>query len=107
MAEIREAVTRICHRCRKTLNLGDRIGRRELCSFCGADLHVCLNCAFYESGVYNDCREPQAERVLNKDRANFCDYFLFRNGSDKTPPSSPDEISATDRLEALFSKGRT
>ena len=50
---------RICHACQKTLDIGDRVGRREACPFCGRDLHVCLNCRFYAPGAYNDCRETQ------------------------------------------------
>jgi len=26
-------------------------------------------------GFANDCREPVSEPVLDKDRANFCDWF--------------------------------
>jgi hypothetical protein len=67
-----------CPFCGKGIELGDRIGRRETCPLCGRDLHVCLCCRFYAPGTYNDCREPQAERVVVKDRSNFCDFFSFR-----------------------------
>jgi len=68
----------MCPRYRKPLVLSQQIGRREMCPHCGADLHACLNCRFYDPGAYNACREPQAERGLEKERANFCDYFAFR-----------------------------
>ncbi|MCO6431740.1 MAG: hypothetical protein J5J00_12855 [Deltaproteobacteria bacterium] len=54
-----------------------KAGRSESCPKCGRDLHVCLNCKFYEPSAHNQCREPQAERVLEKDRSNFCDFFTF------------------------------
>ena len=70
-----------CFHCGKTLTLDRKVTRRETCPFCGWDLHVCLNCRFFDLGVYNQCREPQAERVLDKERSNFCDYFVYREES--------------------------
>jgi hypothetical protein len=70
---------KICHACSKSLEIKTPVGRREICSFCGSDLHCCLNCAFHETGAYNECREPQAERVIEKNRSNFCDFFIFRD----------------------------
>jgi len=104
MSETLPTAERICHRCRKNLTLTDHVGRREMCAFCGADLHVCLNCRFYDPVAYNACREPQAERVLDKDRSNFCDYFDFRQGLDSPKPAASGPVSAKDRLDALFSK---
>jgi len=75
------------------------IGRREQCPFCGTDLHVCLNCVFYEPGAYNDCRESQAERVVDKSRSNFCDYFRFLDAKEKTGAPA---VNAKDKLAALF-----
>jgi hypothetical protein len=94
---------RICHACQKTLDIGDRVGRREACPFCGRDLHVCLNCRFYAPGAYNDCRETQAERVVEKDRSNFCDFFAFRDGQPQ-PGTETGTAAPKDRLESLFKK---
>jgi hypothetical protein len=44
---------------------------------CRADLRVCLNCAFYDSRVAQQCRERRAEPVLDKESGNFCEYFDF------------------------------
>jgi len=90
-----------CHRCKKEIPADLFIGRQAACPSCGSDLHVCLNCAFYERGAYNDCRERQAERVLDKGRSNFCDYFRFQVG-----PVKPDApvVDAKSKLEALFTK---
>jgi hypothetical protein len=92
-----------CHRCQKELTIKDRIGRAETCPSCGADLKCCRNCVFHDAGVYNQCREPQAERVLEKERSNFCDYFLFRSGDHNRP--EPDKKSdPKSKLESLFKK---
>ena len=68
-----------CFNCKKTLDIKERPGRSETCPHCGADLHACLNCRFHDRTSSDECREPQAERVLEKDRANFCEYFEFRD----------------------------
>jgi hypothetical protein len=52
-----------------------RVGRRDTCPRCGVDLHSCRQCRFHDPRAYNECREPQAERVLDKERGNICDYF--------------------------------
>jgi hypothetical protein len=94
---------KICHNCSKELTIERKVGRRDACPFCGGDLHVCLNCRFYDPGSYNDCREPQAERVVNKDRSNFCDYFEFGDrGSGKKRKDG--ELNPKKKLEGLFKK---
>ncbi|PKN38402.1 MAG: hypothetical protein CVU62_06010 [Deltaproteobacteria bacterium HGW-Deltaproteobacteria-2] len=92
---------KICHKCKKEIAGDFFVGRQAQCPSCGVDLHCCLNCSFYEIGAYNDCREPQAERVLDKIRSNFCDYFKFK----QTGKSSSSAGSETkDKLESLFKK---
>ena len=94
---------KICHSCRKEISMERKVGRQEMCPSCGADLHVCLNCSFYSPGAYNDCREPQAERVVDKRRSNFCDYFTFTDGTARLKaPSVKDD--ARSRLDSLFKK---
>ena len=44
----------------------ERVGRRDACLGCGADLHCCRNCRFHDPAAHNQCREPQAERQVDK-----------------------------------------
>jgi len=76
-------------------------GRQEQCSVCGADLHCCRNCNFYDYGAYNDCHEPQAERVLDKTRSNFCEFFNFKSGATLAEDKIP---TAKQKLDLLFKK---
>jgi len=92
-----------CSACGKELSVGRKVGRSETCGQCGADLHVCLNCLFYSPGAYNDCREPQAERVVDKKRSNFCDFFVFADDRDRRGRTAGKE-DARSRLDALFKK---
>ena len=49
--------------------------RYEECSTCKADLHACMQCRNYQASVANSCTEDRADFVLDKDKANFCDFF--------------------------------
>ena len=92
-----------CHACLKGLEIQIPVGRREICPFCGSDLHCCLNCVHYHVGAYNDCREPQAERVIEKDRSNFCDFFTLRDAETKAKGNDPgDSVKA--KIASLFKK---
>jgi hypothetical protein len=58
----------------------------------------------YQIGSYNDCREPQGERVVEKGRSNFCDYFAFRDASPEKQEKKPGD-SEKEKLESLFKLG--
>jgi hypothetical protein len=92
---------KICQTCRREVEPPDPVGRKAACPFCRADLRCCLNCLFHEPAACNQCRESQAERVLEKDRANFCDYFHYREGGGST---GGRVVPVSDRLEGLFRK---
>ena len=52
-----------------------RIHIRDECPKCGRDLHICLNCEFYDRNAYRQCRELIKEPVQDKEKANYCDFF--------------------------------
>ena len=67
-----------CAFCNKEIEFEEKISRNDTCPHCGRDLHCCLQCNFYDLGSYNECKEVMAERVVDKDRTNFCDYFVLK-----------------------------
>jgi hypothetical protein len=93
----------ICFSCKKEIVIvaAQVVGRREECSHCGSDAHVCMNCAHYDRGSYNECKESQADYVKEKDRSNFCDYFAPSDKAGSAGTSKNDLMSAA---EALFKK---
>lgn len=91
-----------CHACGVVIDVLERVGRGEECGKCGADLHCCLNCHFYDPRVADQCTEPQAERVMEKDRSNFCDYFQIREAG-KSYKKDP-KTAARAALDRLFKK---
>lgn len=75
-------------------------GRETNCLSCSKPTRVCRNCRWYAPGRTNDCLEPVAEPIKEKDRPNYCEFF--------EPTDEPAESSAgtqDDHLkaaEALF-----
>lgn len=91
-----------CFKCGEKNEYSERVPLRAECAKCGEDLHVCKCCHFYDPKVYNECREPQAEVVQDKERANRCDYFQPGGAGGKAGgPTKSDLLSAA---EALFKK---
>lgn len=35
-----------------------------------------MNCGNYDPSAHNKCREPLAEWVSDREKANFCDLFI-------------------------------
>ena len=78
-----------CWNCGKELkNLLLPFSRYEECSYCNADLHVCIACKNYEPSISDACKEDRADFVLDKDRANFCDYFKVNSRAYKKQDNS-------------------
>jgi len=75
--------------------------RYEECSQCKADLHVCYACRHYDPAAADACREDRAEFVLDKDRANFCDYFLPGKNAFRRK-NQGDSRAAEQQLAELF-----
>lgn len=78
----------ICWHCGRELSV-HYYGREESCPGCRKATRVCRNCRWYAPGRANDCAEPMAERVMEKERANFCSFFeptseLKARGADVT-----------------------
>jgi hypothetical protein len=80
------------------------LARRDECARCRAELHVCKLCVDYDEQVAKRCREPVAEEVSDKERANFCDYFQPRPGAWVARDTTPAELARSE-LERLFGKG--
>lgn len=91
-----------CFSCGQKMEFPERVGLREECDRCRSDVHVCRNCDFYDPKVYQECRETQAERVQEKDRANRCDYFRPRSGPGGIADDRAAKLKAA--AEALFKK---
>lgn len=90
----------ICHACKNEIKIEGLISRTDECGNCGADIHACLNCENYDPSAHNKCREPQAEWVSDREKANFCDLFIpnKRAASGHRTSAPDDPRSAFDNL---------
>lgn len=94
-----------CYRCGGPLGaLSLPFSRQDECPGCHAYLHVCKMCRHYDPAVPRQCREDDAEDVTEKDRLNFCDYFVPHElAFDPRLKSQAD--AAEQALGALFDEG--
>lgn len=95
-----------CYECGNALNFNlNQISRTTCCIKCDRDVRCCKNCRYYHHGSHNDCNESQAERVLDKERANFCDYFkLNERAEGQALVSVSSKQNTLSKLDDLFKK---
>lgn len=89
-----------CFFCGREIEFRERVSFRQACPGCGRAQHVCRNCGFYDPAYNNQCREPMAERVVDKERANFCEYFT--PGKNRAAAAKP--AITRKELDELFKK---
>jgi predicted RNA-binding Zn-ribbon protein involved in translation (DUF1610 family) len=87
-----------CWHCHAALAAAD-YAREARCPACGRATHACRNCRFHAPGRPNDCLEPLAERVVDRERPNFCDYF---EPASREVPAAPSAEALREAAEALF-----
>lgn len=119
-----ETPTYRCYKCKEELVFDVKLQRLDTCPNCGAWLHCCYNCKYWNPSVHNECELDRSEFVRDREAANFCTSFEFRptedvdiNEAEKARkklesvfgasnkqkiPDSSDE--AKKRLEELFKK---
>jgi len=102
---------KLCHHCGREVQLLSALQRTDQCRHCYSDLKVCLNCRFHDPGANNQCREPQAEWTPEKAKANFCEFFEFREVSALSSPGQggarSDAERARDAFDSLFRKTKS
>jgi len=97
------AITRHCWKCGAEYTLPGAPGRSESCHRCNSDLKVCRNCVSYDARVAQQCRDPRAELVGEKEMANYCEYFeMVRREFVASAQESPREAKARETLKKLF-----
>jgi hypothetical protein len=99
---------KLCHHCGREAKLTAELQRTDGCLFCHSDLKVCLNCRFFDPSANNQCREPQAEWCPEKAKANFCEFFEFREvstiGRSGLGGAQSEQARARSAFDALFGK---
>ena len=96
-----------CNKCGTPRHSLDALTSEEVCGNCGADMHTCGNCRFFDTTTLWECRENIPARVSGKHSRNECTFFspkIVRDlAADKArQPQTPDD--ARKAFEALFKK---
>lgn len=90
-----------CHRCGTAFEASGQVSRGAACRSCNAWLRSCRNCASYDPKHKNECLEPEAEPVGDKEAGNFCEFFRANTRSGAMPAAAKP---AEDPFDALFKK---
>lgn len=92
-----------CFKCGKALSETFKIlvGRGDTCPHCMASIRCCKMCQFYDPKSYNECRESNADRITDKEKANFCDYYKISGGGNSAEKERQDALA---KAAALFKK---
>lgn len=90
----------VCYACHKELSIEvtAKIAKNEECDYCYANIHSCRMCEYYNPTAYNECREPNAERILEKEKANFCEYYVLKGGEKDKDKEKQDLVNAANSL---------
>ena len=93
--------THPCWSCGKPIE-ANNFHRLDSCLHCGNDTHVCKNCTHYDRAYNNECVESQADRQVEKEKSNFCDYFKASDRIGGTGGKTLNDMKSA--AEALFKK---
>lgn len=91
-----------CYRCGASLSaLSLPLSRQDECPECQNYLHVCRMCVNFAPSRPRQCLEDDAEEVLDKERLNFCDWFVASETAFDARRKA-EEDKARRALDALF-----
>ena len=91
-----------CHKCKNELKFEVKLQRADTCPHCGVDLQCCKNCEYWDISAHNQCKEHIAEYIPEREKANFCTFFTFKDG---VPEDTSGRIASSKaKLDALFKK---
>ena len=93
----------LCYACKSEIevDIDIPISRRDECPTCLVDVRCCKNCQFHDRGYHNQCTEPTADFVRDREKGNFCGHFRMRVATESDGDNS-ELVGAKAKLDALF-----
>ena len=92
----------VCWNCGASLKEIPRpISRHANCPKCFEALHCCRLCANFDPSVTGQCRDDRTDPPIQKENANFCDFYRPRAGVYRAERGAKSD-DARARLDALF-----
>ena len=96
-----------CNKCGQIRHSLGELAHEDLCAGCGADLHTCGNCRFFDATTLWECRENIPARVVGKHAKNTCTFFQPKIVKDLSADKGKQPMSENDArkaFDALFKK---
>ena len=96
-----------CNKCGQIRHSLGPLTSADVCVSCGADLHTCGNCRFFDSTTLWECRENIPARVVGKHVKNECTFFQPKIVKDLAADKGKQPVSENDArkaFDALFKK---
>lgn len=95
----------VCWNCGCSLeDIPRPISRHANCPECFEDLHCCRLCVHFAPRLTGQCDDDRAEPPVQKENANFCEFFRPLVGAYEDARGSRRD-AARERLDALFGGG--
>ncbi len=88
-----------CARCAGELAVADVTAAQ--CAQCGADLHACTQCTFFDPGARLQCLQPIPARIAVKDARNDCPLWKPRTTVERETQSAAPK-SGRQAFDDLF-----
>ncbi|HCD27221.1 MAG TPA: hypothetical protein DER02_06855 [Gammaproteobacteria bacterium] len=91
-----------CWQCGSDLSeLPIPLSRHDQCPQCFNDLHTCRACRHFDATKVTECFEDRADPPVEKENANFCDFFAPKVDAYQ-PRNTSKSDAAKAKLDALF-----
>ncbi|HEY7113144.1 MAG TPA: hypothetical protein VIA45_09460 [Thermoanaerobaculia bacterium] len=100
-----KAVVVACKACGEKRRDPEEIGFQTVCARCGADLHSCAQCTYFDTSARFECTRPIPARIPDKKKRNTCTFFAAARSFDLTgsrATATPDDARAA--FDRLFKK---
>jgi len=99
MPGFREVVR--CAQCGASIDAD--VGFESRCPRCGAELHSCAQCTYFDPGARFECMQPVQARISPKNTKNACTLYAPRTTVERetTSPRKDDPRKAFDDLFKL------
>ncbi len=91
----------MCWNCGRPTGITAKVMRADQCVHCLADLRSCRGCRFFDPTRRFQCKEVVEKPQANKEKANFCDFFMMRDVV-KTPGGISSQSDSKDDKKKKF-----
>lgn len=98
-----KAVVFACRSCGEKRRDLEELTIDSTCEKCGADLHSCIQCTYFDGSARFECSKPIPARIPDKKKRNTCTFYApartFDLTGSRAPLATPDDArSAFDKL---------